>query len=286
MAQLAQINFAKLPLELKEEADILGGEYSTKQEFLKALLEGYKESKQNKEKIELDVSKYKAVDTKSKTDVQHLFEHLMTVLDNNFMSIKTESLTFEKKKMDFENQKKEFEKEKKDLEILMAKTTQNHLEAQAIFENEIVELYENKEKEFKTLLIDAGDKYKKLESENKKLIDELKSINIEKEEILKNLDISRKLIKNVNEQDYRNIELTKQLSKKDSEIEELTKELSKKDRKLDRVEYRVENLEKDIKELMDESSLSNKTIRQQEIEIAVQEREILWLQKAKGEENV
>ena len=272
MIQLAQINFAKLPLELKEEADKLGGAYPNKHEFLKALIEGYKESKQDKEEIELDTSIYKAVDDKSKEDIQHLFGHLLSVLDNNFMSIKTEALTLKKQKIA--------------TDIFIGKMAQNHLDEKAIFEEELTSLYLKKEEDFKLLLAEneeltteAEEKSKKLESENKKMINELKLLKSEKEEALKNLEISRKLVKIGEEQDFKIIELAKELSKKDSNIMELTKELSKKDRKFDRVEYRVENLEKDISELLDESTVSSKTIRKQETTIAVQAKEIEWLQK-------
>lgn len=134
MAQ-SQYNF-KIEDELKEEAELLSKDFESKQEFLAALLDGYRSYKNNVADLTIDMSKYEDIDIKTMSLLNETFKHIIYTMQQNTTSTKQQLLSVNEERELMVDERENF---KKQIEALKANCNQEALDIQKLYKLEVEE---------------------------------------------------------------------------------------------------------------------------------------------------
>jgi len=182
-----------------------------------ALVAGYKQNKQNRTDVDLDLSRYESIDATTKESVQHLFGHLMSVVEGNFLSTKTEALALATQKKESESVQVKM-KEEVELSDRVHEEELKALEEER--DSDIAQLIQ----EHKIAMIEMEEKLKLSNKENKAIKSENSSLIKRVGELERELKISDKLMSFSKQQDNSILVLKTQIIEKDKKIEELDRE--------------------------------------------------------------
>lgn len=134
MAQV-QYNF-KIDEEIKDTAEELSQDFSNKQEFLFAMLESYKQCKDQSADTDIDMSLYEDIESKTKSILSDTFKHIIYTIQQNTSMVKQQLISVEEDKKLITDERATY---KQRLEVLNAETNQKILDAQELYKQELEE---------------------------------------------------------------------------------------------------------------------------------------------------
>jgi hypothetical protein len=230
-----QYNF-KIEDELKQELEALQAESAIngKEEFLTELMNGYKQCKASSIDTEIDLSKYEAVSTQTKTVIYDAFKHILATIESNSTNNKQQALSLERDSLSIVEERKSFEEQIQQLTAThnqkLLNIEEQHKEQLQIKDEEIEKAKsdnEEIEKNKNTLLTQLTDIQKELQQvqsiaeqvqsiteSNKELRTELKQLTATHNQKLLDIDNQHK----------------EQLQTKDKEIENFQEKIKEQEK--------------------------------------------------------
>ena len=264
MAQ-SQYNF-KIEDELKEEAELLSKDFESKQEFLAALLDGYRSYKNNVADLTIDMSKYEDIDIKTMSLLNETFKHIIYTMQQNTTSTKQQLLSVNEERELMVDERENF---KKQIEALKANCNQEALDIQKLYKLEVeekdiqIEKNEELQKNHFKLLAETEKKAKDIQVE----LEQVKLIAKQVETITSENSLFRKEMNEINVASQAIVDGTA------SKLKELAYLLTEEEKKVFKAELEFINLEKTIEASKLEFGNIKTEIRDKNLEIKNLEKE-------------
>jgi chromosome segregation ATPase len=264
MAQ-SQYNF-KIEDELKEEAELLSKDFESKQEFLAALLDGYRSYKNNVADLTIDMSKYEDIDIKTMSLLNETFKHIIYTMQQNTTSTKQQLLSVNEERELMVDERENF---KKQIEALKANCNQEALDIQKLYKLEVeekdiqIEKNEELQKNHFKLLAETEKKAKDIQVE----LEQVKLIAKQVETITSENSLFRQEMNEINVASQAIADGTA------SKLKELAYLLTEEEKKVFKAELEFINLKKTIEASKLEFGNIKTEIRDKNLEIKNLEKE-------------
>lgn len=264
MAQV-QYNF-KIDEELKDTAEELSKEFSSKQEFLSAMLDSYKQFKQQSIDTDIDMSRYDNIEANSKQVLHEAFKHIIYTIQSNNTNNKQLAISVEQDKLSIAEERESFKKQIADIQaahneelLKISALHKEELQAKEEISQTLNEANQSLSMELEKLTATIASKQKE--------IDDLKSIAEHTQSISSENTILRKELENAN------TVLKTQADDSARKTKELTDLLAEKEKDIYRADIELKSLEKSLETLKDEVANEKAQLNSKELQIKELEKE-------------
>lgn len=262
---LVQYNF-KIEEEMKDTAEQLSRDFSGKQEFLSAMLDSYKQLKQQNVDTNIDMSKYDNLEANTKKVLTEAFKHIIYTIQANNTNTKQLALSVEQDKESIIQERESF---KKQIASIQATHNEELLKISVLHKEELEykdevakttkEVNQNLSLELKELKATIASQQKEIEN-LKSITEHTQSITNENTHLRKELhDVSATL--------------KTQADNTAIQVKKLTDELSEKDKDAYRIDIESKSLEKYLQTLKDDLDTQKVQLNSKELLIRELEKE-------------
>jgi acyl transferase domain-containing protein len=260
-----QYNF-KIDEELKDTAEELSKEFSSKQEFLSSMLDSYKQFKQQNLDTDIDMSQYNDIETNTKQVLYEAFKHIIYTIQAHNTNNKQLAISVEQDKIFIEKERESFNQQIADIQAThneeLLKVSAQH---KAELQNKET-LSQQMSETNKKLSLELTELMRTMESKQKE-IEDLKLIAGHTQSISNENTLLRKEIEKVNSA------LKAQSDATVHQIKELTDLLSIKEKDAYKADMKLESLEKSFETLKIEVENEKAQLNSKELQIRELEKE-------------